>query len=764
MTSNRRPEPAAILFVHGEGPQDFPLAIKDAWDEALFGSHLGDKSDVAFYADIIHPNNLLGDLADTLASDADWTNSEASQLGKTIYSGLRHFQTSGDSRGTAKLAVDIIENMSRRYRGRMDQRQLSDGTIPYAKRLAICRCALDAACYFKDRIVRDTIRRRLIKEAVECGQYRFVLVSHGVGSVFAYDSLLEFKEKELEIPLWLNIGSPLGDLEFRNSFQEQFGKEFRKRMPIPQCVERLVNIVNWADPVVSYQNIHDILATSEGQTTCTIDVSDRDPHDAPSYLSCSETQEELRDILPQNFQDPIGSFSLAADVAEEIHRDPATAIPILIELDDDLEGGTLTDRADNLIRQINEVVRGEHRDPKIERLKRYVAAELLPTEIKRLRNRNSALDSKLKNKNHAASTGSGKLFQRIWKNYQRTSLLHVSGQTIQVSPARRTYHCEGDGIHWAVLDTGINPGHPHFKDWSNVVSSYDCTVLGKLINVLTKNVDKSGHGSHVAGIIAGCTPHALTGNRGSNTSQPELSGMAPRTQIHSYKVLDDRELGKDSWIIKALDHIAEINDITSSDLKIHGVNLSLGGDFDPAVYGCGSTPICEEVRRLWSQGVVVCIAAGNSGRINVSSDRGERAINALSSIGDPANLEEAIAVGSVHKESPRRHGVSYFSSRGPTADGRGKPDLVAPGERIFSVRSTCDSSDPATYYVEKSGTSFACPHVSGLIAAFLSVRREFIGFPNEVKRILLENCTDLGRDPYHQGAGMPNLMAMLANA
>jgi hypothetical protein len=58
----------------------------------------------------------------------------------------------------------------------------------------------------------------------------------------------------------------------------------------------------------------------------------------------------------------------------------------------------------------------------------------------------------------------------------------------------------------------------------------------------------------------------------------------------------------------------------------------------------------------------------------------------------------------------------------------------------------------------------ACPHVSGLLAAFLSVRREFIGYPNQVKTILLENCTDLNRDVYIQGRGMPNLIKMLTTS
>ncbi|RMD71294.1 MAG: hypothetical protein D6819_02040, partial [Gammaproteobacteria bacterium] len=66
-------------------------------------------------------------------------------------------------------------------------------------------------------------------------------------------------------------------------------------------------------------------------------------------------------------------------------------------------------------------------------------------------------------------------------------------------------------------------------------------------------------------------------------------------------------------------------------------------------------------------------------------------------------------------------------------------------------------------YVAMSGTSMATPHVSGILAAFLSVRREFIAYPDRVRAILRENCTDLRRDPYIQGRGLPNLVKMLAN-
>jgi hypothetical protein len=147
-------------------------------------------------------------------------------------------------------------------------------------------------------------------------------------------------------------------------------------------------------------------------------------------------------------------------------------------------------------------------------------------------------------------------------------------------------------------------------------------------------------------------------------------------------------------------------------------------------------------------------------------------VNLDLSIGDPANLDEAIAVGSVHRVNPHTFGVSFFSSRGPTADGRQKPDVVAPGEKITSARSDFEEqikrARPGAkramrdLYVAESGTSMAAPHVSGVLAAFLSMRREFIGYPDRVKQTLIESCIDLGRERHSQGAGLVSLVPMLA--
>jgi len=311
-----------------------------------------------------------------------------------------------------------------------------------------------------------------------------------------------------------------------------------------------------------------------------------------------------------------------------------------------------------------------------------------------------------------------------------------------------------------VLDTGARRDHPHFvgedRD-STIIDVLDCTTTGDRPVPIEDDdkTDRDGHGTHVSGIIAG--------ESRDDDGQPVL-GIAPRARLLVYKVLDDDGFGEDAWIIKAIDDIYRRND-AGTGLEVHGVNLSLGGAFDATVYGCGHSPICKELRDLWRQGVLVCVAAGNEGQISVNTDDGLFDLNTALSIGDPANLDDCIAVGSVNKDRPHLYGVSFFSSRGPTADGRVKPDVVAPGERILSANSEFRRSGRGrrNIYREDSGTSMACPHVSGLLAAYLSVRPEFRGRPDEVKRILMENCNDLGRDRYHQGAGLPNLMKMLLN-
>ena len=149
---------------------------------------------------------------------------------------------------------------------------------------------------------------------------------------------------------------------------------------------------------------------------------------------------------------------------------------------------------------------------------------------------------------------------------------------------------------------------------------------------------------------------------------------------------------------------------------------------------------------------MVVAAAGNRG-FNKSAEAEGGALGDYRyiSITDPGNADGVITVGSTHRMMPHNYGVSYFSSRGPTGDGRTKPDLVAPGERIESCA--------LNGYVETmDGTSMAAPHVSGAAALLMSRHRELIGQPRRIKDILCRTATDLGREPRFQGAGIVDVL------
>ena len=200
---------------------------------------------------------------------------------------------------------------------------------------------------------------------------------------------------------------------------------------------------------------------------------------------------------------------------------------------------------------------------------------------------------------------------------------------------------------------------------------------------------------------------------------------------------------------------------------MHGVNLSVGYDFEPEWFACGQSPLCREVDLLVRSGVVVVVAAGNTGFGWVQSQaKGAVATGQDLTINDPGNADLAITVGSTHRDMPHIYGVSYFSSKGPTGDGRMKPDMVAPGEKIISCGAGSLLAEVDTQgvpkdtikYLEYSGTSMAAPHVSGVIAAFLSVRKEFIGQSEKIKEIFVGTATDLKRDRNFQGSGLVDLM------
>jgi serine protease AprX len=383
---------------------------------------------------------------------------------------------------------------------------------------------------------------------------------------------------------------------------------------------------------------------------------------------------------------------------------------------------------------------------------------------------------------------------RVWPDFPVHPLIDTSCATVKADAARRSFDATGRGITWAVLDSGIDAAHHHFHRYETLKGDVanlhrDFTKPGEA-GLGDALVDNFGHGTHVAGIIAGGLPARMP--RGSSlrvvervfdparpdtprvqertVSRPEvLAGMARESKLVSLKVLDDRGNGQSMNVLRALEYVRKDVNGYGKLLRIHGVNLSLGYEFDPKWFACGQSPICAEVDRLVRSGVVVVVAAGNTGYGSLTSLARQTNVGLTMSINDPGNAALAITVGATHRDMPHTYGVSYFSSKGPTGDGRLKPDLVAPGERITScaagkalASAFPDGKAPPparmAVYVEDSGTSMAAPHVSGAVANLLSIRREFIGRPDEVKRVFCESATSLGRERYFQGHGLVDLM------
>jgi len=702
-----------LLYLHGIGQQPAADALKAHWDLAVAGRELGAQSAMVYWADLLHaapPRRTRGQ-----------TTARADE--QAFAAALMQRLTGHPAPPNAPRAKVL--------------------PLPPALRKPITQLFLtafvaDAAAYFYRPELRRAVQQRL-RAALAAAKGRPVtLVAHSLGSVIAYEVLATLKAADVNLTALVTLGSPLGVAEIQDLLEPADGR-------IPAVVRRWHNFADPADPVALAPQ----LATDfHGSHT---DISDElliasdtrwlwgfSAHAAAGYLAQPQVRAVVTDAMRM---DPMARFVVARDVAERLAAVPTARHPVLIEV---LEPGypALGAEADatpevpqaTRIAQAAASLAALVDDPqaaRIDPLRRFVAAHLTAAEIERV----------------AAAHHDLRVYA-VWASSRKRKLTDTAVRAAtKVDAASTSFGARGAGICWAVLDTGVQADHPHFK--GRIEAVWDCTEPGPPQRI-TQAKDPDGHGTQVAGLITG---------QSSEGDGARHQGLAPEARVVVYKVLRDDGVGEDAWIIKALDHIAARNAGRAGSLAVHGVNLSLGGGFDHTVYGCGFSPICTELRRLWRNGVLVVVACGNEGKLRVVTPDGDVEVNATMSVGDPANLEECIAVGSVHTQRPHLYGVSPFSSRGPTADGRAKPDVVAPGERVPSCNAAWRGGQP--HYREASGTSLAAPQVSGLLAAFLSARPEFQGRPDEVKALLLATCSDLGRDRYHQGRGLPNLMAML---
>ena len=282
-----------------------------------------------------------------------------------------------------------------------------------------------------------------------------------------------------------------------------------------------------------------------------------------------------------------------------------------------------------------------------------------------------------------------------------------SGSSI-INDPRKSGGPSGTGVTVALVDTGVDVDHESL--------THKVVAFKDFVNNQTVAYDDNGHGTHCASLISG---------DGGN-------GVAPGTKLVVIKVMDRDGACYLSDALKALDWCLENKD--RYGIKV--VSFSVGGE-NPSD---GSSLLDEACDKMVEKGLVMCVAAGNSGP-------------APSSIVIPGDAQNVITVGAIDGSGS----IFDLSSRGPTANGETKPDLVTLGVNVVSALAGSKNGQSSV-----SGTSMAVPQVSGASAILLEVRPD-LG-PADVKRILLKTADDLGptgQDNVY-GYGALNLTRALA--
>jgi serine protease AprX len=317
-------------------------------------------------------------------------------------------------------------------------------------------------------------------------------------------------------------------------------------------------------------------------------------------------------------------------------------------------------------------------------------------------------------------------------------------QTIEAINAQELwkYGYRGQGVDVALIDSGVAPVEG-IKD--HLVNGADLSFESQAANL--RYLDTYGHGTHMAGIIAGRDSGIGWGDE-THDLDKRFEGVAPRSRIVSVKVATSSGATDVSQVIAAIDWVVQHR--TSGGLNIRVLNLSFGTDGTQAY---GLDPLAYAAEVAWRKGIVVVVAAGNS---NFGSNR----------LNNPAFDPFVITVGADDTKgttSVTDDTIPVWSAKG---DPSRRPDLVAPGKSVVSLRSGgsfLDLNHPEgkvgiSRFFRGSGTSQAAAVVSGAAALLLSQRPSLT--PNQVKYLLKSTAVRLpSADIDAQGSGLINLKA-----
>jgi len=330
------------------------------------------------------------------------------------------------------------------------------------------------------------------------------------------------------------------------------------------------------------------------------------------------------------------------------------------------------------------------------------------------------------------SDGSVRMQADSWVNDGAKSLV----ATIKKAAGANTAALTGEGIGVALIDSGVAPV-PGLDQPGKVINGPDLSFESQAPNL--RQIDTYGHGTHMAGIIAGSDPATPAG-------VPRFDGVAPGAHLISLKVAAADGASDVSQVIAAIDWVVTHRD--DKDMNIRVLNLSFGTD---SVQDEKLDPLSYAVEAAWRQGIVVVVAVGNDGA-------------AATRVTMPAANPYVIAVGSADPmgtDSRLDDTVATFSSRGSStrhadvlAAGRSVVSLRAPGSYIDTAYPGARVADDTgvVRFFRGSGTSQSTAVVSGSVALLLQ-QRPWLS-PDQVKRLLMQSADPLvGADPVAEGAG-----------
>jgi serine protease AprX len=306
----------------------------------------------------------------------------------------------------------------------------------------------------------------------------------------------------------------------------------------------------------------------------------------------------------------------------------------------------------------------------------------------------------------------------------------------------------GKGVDVAVIDSGVAPVEG-LRTAGKVVHGPDlsfesqwCDANQECKSSPLRNMDTYGHGTHIAGIIAGkdsTVGSPLTAGDG------DFVGVAPDARILSIKVADAQGATDVSQVIAAIDWV--IQHKQSFGLNIRVLNMSFGTD---GVQSYQLDPLSYAAEQAWHAGIAVVVAGGNNGY-------GSAKLN------NPAYNPYVIAVGGSDSKGTAAVGDDVVPAWSATGDGARNPDVVAPGQSVVGLRvpgSYLDNAHPGGRQGERlfrgSGTSQSAAVVSGAAALIISQRPSIK--PDQLKALLMGTARDLpAADPIAQGDGLVNL-------